>query len=64
MRESTPVPMVKRRMHNDDDKYVWWIDELRPDKTSVNPNRFLLYGPYVDKDTASRKIADLKKLPR
>lgn len=63
--QSTPVSMLKRRMHNDDDKYVWWIDELRPDKTSgVNANRFLLYGPYVDKQTAAGKIADLKKLPR
>ena len=57
--------MLKKRMHNDDDTYVWWVDELRPPATvGVNPNRLLLYGPYVNKETAARKIADLKKLPR
>src|SRR5438067_2218009 len=44
---------------------VWWVDEMRSaQRDSVNANRFLLYGPYPDKDTAARKVADLKKLPR
>jgi hypothetical protein len=56
--ESTYASMLKRRMHNDDDPYVWWIDELRPPATGgVNAKRFLLYGPYMNKETAARKVA-------
>jgi hypothetical protein len=49
-------------MQNND--YVWWIDERRPNTSALHDNRFLLYGPYPDEETAARKVADLKKLPR
>jgi hypothetical protein len=55
--------MLKKRM--DKDTYAWWIDEMRPtQRVGGTAGRFLLYGPYPDEETAARKIADLKKLPR
>jgi predicted GIY-YIG superfamily endonuclease len=50
-------------MRNPED--VWWIDERLPIKDGgADARRLVHYGPYTEKETAERKIKELKTTAR
>ena len=47
-------------------EYVWWIAERLPPAASggVQAHRLTQYGSFPDKESAERKISELKKFPQ
>ena len=63
---SSPLIAVVESEGMANPEYVWWIAERLPPAASggVQAHRLTQYGSFPDKESAERKISELKKLPQ
>jgi len=63
---SSPLIAVVESEGMANPEYVWWIAERLPPAASggVQAHRWTQYGSFPDKESAERKISELKKFPQ